>query len=52
MIDKDGNPTTNPDDYYQGGAILPVGADQGHKGSGLSFMVEALSAILTGLALA
>ena len=49
VIDKDGNPTTNPDDYYQGGAILPVGADQGHKGSGLSFMVEALSAILTGL---
>ena len=49
VIDKDGNPTTNPDDYYQGGAILPVGADQGHKGYGLSFIVETLAAILPGL---
>ena len=49
VIDKDGNPTTNPEDYYQGGAILPVGADQGHKGYGLSFMVEMFSGILTGL---
>ena len=49
VIDKDGNPTTDPNDYYQGGAILPVGADQGHKGYGLSFMVEMFSGILTGL---
>ena len=49
VIDKDGNPTTDPNDYFQGGAILPVGADQGHKGYGLSFMVEMFSGILTGL---
>jgi LDH2 family malate/lactate/ureidoglycolate dehydrogenase len=49
VIDKDGNPTTDPNDYFDGGALLPVGADQGHKGSGLSFMVEVLSGILTGL---
>jgi uncharacterized oxidoreductase len=49
VIDKDGNPTTNPQDYFDGGAILPVGADQGHKGYGLSFMVEMFSGILTGL---
>ena len=49
VIDKDGNPTTNPQDYFDGGAILPVGADQGHKGYGLSFMVEVLSGLLTGL---
>ena len=49
VIDKNGNPTTDPNDYFQGGAILPVGADQGHKGSGLSFMVEMFSGILTGL---
>ena len=48
-VDKDGNPTTNPDDYRAGGAILPVGADQGHKGYGLSFMVEVFSGLLTGL---
>ena len=49
VIDRDGNPTTDPNDYFSGGAILPVGADQGHKGSGLSFMVEMFSGILTGL---
>ena len=26
VIDKDGNPTNDPEDYYSGGAILPVGA--------------------------
>ena len=49
IVDKDGNPTTDPEDYYRGGAILPLGADQGHKGYGLSFVVEVLSGILTGL---
>ena len=49
VIDKDGVPTSNPNDYFQGGALLPIGADQGHKGSGLSFMVETFSGILTGL---
>ena len=36
-------------DYFTGGAILPVGADQGHKGYGMSFMVEVFSGLLTGL---
>ncbi len=49
IVDKDGNPTTNPNDYYSGGAILPVGVDQGHKGYALSFMVEVFSGLLTGL---
>ena len=49
IIDKEGNPTTDPNDYRAGGAILPVGADQGHKGYGLSFMVETFAALLTGL---
>jgi uncharacterized oxidoreductase len=49
IVDKDGRPTTDPNAYYAGGAILPVGGDQGHKGYGLSFMVEVLSGILTGL---
>ena len=49
IIDKDGNPTNDPRDYAAGGAILPVGADQGHKGYGLSFMVEMFSGLLTGL---
>jgi uncharacterized oxidoreductase len=49
IVDKDGRPTTDPNAYYAGGAILPVGGDQGHKGYGLSFMIEILSGILTGL---
>ena len=49
IVDKDGNPTNDPNDYAAGGAILPVGADQGHKGYGLSFMVEMFSGLLTGL---
>ena len=49
VIDKHGRPTTDPNDFYDGGAILPLGADQGHKGYGLSFMVETFSGILAGL---
>ena len=49
ILDKDGNPTTNVDDFYDGGAILPMGGDQAHKGYVLSFMVETLSGILTSL---
>ena len=49
IVDKDGNPTTDPNDYYSGGALLPVGVDQGHKGYALSFMVEVFSGLLTGL---
>ena len=49
IVDKDGNPTTDPNDYYSGGALLPVGGDQGHKGYALSFMGEVFSGLLTGL---
>jgi LDH2 family malate/lactate/ureidoglycolate dehydrogenase len=49
IIDKDGNPTGDPNEYYAGGSILPLGGDQGHKGYALGFMVEVLSNILTGM---
>ncbi|MCW3991843.1 MAG: Ldh family oxidoreductase [Candidatus Bathyarchaeota archaeon] len=49
IIDEEGNPTTDPFDVLRGGGILPLGGSQGHKGYGLSFMVEILSGILTGL---
>ena len=49
IIDKEGNPTKDPNDYYAGGSILPFGGEQVHKGYGLSFMVEVLSNILTGM---
>jgi len=49
IIDKDGNPTTDPNDLARGGAQLALGGSEGHKGYGLSVMVEILSGILTGL---
>ncbi len=49
IIDKDGNPTTDPNDISAGGALLTMGGDQGYKGYGLSVIVEILSSILTGL---
>ncbi len=49
IIDKDGNPSTDPNDLRSGGAVLPLGGPEGHKGYGLSVMVEILSGILTGL---
>jgi LDH2 family malate/lactate/ureidoglycolate dehydrogenase len=49
ILDTDGNPTTSPADYFAGGTILPLGGPQGYKGFGLSFIVEILSGLLTGL---
>ncbi len=43
-IDKDGNPTTNPEEAMAGG-LLPIAE---HKGSGLAFIVELLAGALTG----
>ena len=49
IIDKDGNPSTDPTDLKNGGAVLPLGGPEGHKGYGLSVMIEIFSGILTGL---
>jgi uncharacterized oxidoreductase len=49
LIDAAGQPTTNPGDLRRGGALLPLGATEGYKGSGLSAIVEILCGLLTGL---
>ena len=49
IVDSEGRATTNPADFRPGGALLPLGGPEGHKGYGLSFMVEILSGLLTGL---
>jgi len=45
LRDSKGNPTTNPADLYEGGALQPFG---GHKGYGLSLMVDLLAGGLSG----
>jgi len=49
LLDKNGRPTTDPNAQLEGGVMLPLGGPEGHKGYGLSFAVEALSAVLPGL---
>jgi LDH2 family malate/lactate/ureidoglycolate dehydrogenase len=45
IVDKYGNPTTDPNDYFEGGALLPFGA---HKGFALMLAAEFLGRVLTG----
>lgn len=45
VIDKHGKPTRNPDDYFDGGAILPMG---GHKGYALALMAELIGEAMLG----
>jgi uncharacterized oxidoreductase len=49
VLDGEGRPTTDPNDYFNGGVMLPLGGPEGHKGYGLSFAVETLAALLPGL---
>ncbi|MEZ4633477.1 MAG: Ldh family oxidoreductase [Caldilineaceae bacterium] len=44
ILDKDGTPSTTPDDLYDGGVLLPAA---GHKGYGLSLLVEFMAGLLT-----
>jgi LDH2 family malate/lactate/ureidoglycolate dehydrogenase len=49
LLDGEGNPTDDPHVMKRGGSILPIGGiDHGHKGYGLSLMVEALTQGLGG----
>ena len=45
VVDSEGRPTTDPSDFYDGGALLPFGA---HKGYGLSVLIELLGGLLSG----
>ncbi len=48
LVDADGMPTSDPSQYPEKGAQLPMA---GHKGYGLAVLVEILSAVLTGSAI-
>lgn len=44
IIDRGGSPTTEPKDFYDGGALLTIA---GHKGSGLSIVTDLLAGAIT-----
>src|SRR5439155_15730139 len=45
ILDRDGNPSTDAEDFYRGGVMLPFG---GHKGYALAMVVELLGRVMTG----
>jgi uncharacterized oxidoreductase len=45
LIDAEGHATTDPEDLYQGGSLLPVGGPFGHKGSAFSLAAALLGAL-------
>ena len=49
IVDREGNPTTNPADFYNGGALLLLGGVVGHKGFALNLMVELMGGALSGV---
>ena len=49
LLDKNGNPTTDPDDYnLRGGFLTPFGT---YKGYGISVIIQALPNFLPGIAI-
>ena len=50
VLSKEGVPSRDPNDYYDGGSILPLGGLRGgHKGYALSFMVALFGAVMGAL---
>jgi LDH2 family malate/lactate/ureidoglycolate dehydrogenase len=47
LLNHEGQPSTDPQDYYAGGALLTFGQ---HKGYGLSVIIEAIAGLLSGAA--
>jgi uncharacterized oxidoreductase len=47
IVNKEGVPTRDPNDFYAEGALLPLGGDQGYKGYALAFLVEIFAGILS-----
>lgn len=45
VIDRDGHPTTDPEDYFNGGAILPAGEQKGYA---LALVAELIADAMLG----
>jgi uncharacterized oxidoreductase len=48
VLDSEGRSSNDPNDFYNGGALLPLGGSEGHKGYTLAFMAEIFGGILSG----
>ena len=51
-VDSEGRDTTDPNDYWNGGALVPLGSMpelSSHKGFGLGMLVDILCGVLTGV---
>jgi len=51
ILDGEGRPTTDPEAFYEAGnhgSLLPFGGGAGHKGYGLSVVVDLLAGALSG----
>jgi LDH2 family malate/lactate/ureidoglycolate dehydrogenase len=44
IVDSSGQPSTDPADFYAGGALLPFGD---HKGSGMSMLIELTAGLMS-----
>jgi uncharacterized oxidoreductase len=44
VLDRYGNPSTEPNSFFDGGTLLPFG---GHKGYGLTLMIQLMTNVLT-----
>lgn len=49
LLDKDGNDTTDAEDFYRDGSVLPLGGDIAYKGYALIYMIEILADIVAGM---
>ncbi len=52
IVDELGNSATDPNAFYQGGAILPLGGALGFKGYGLGVMLDIFCGVLSGAGVA
>lgn len=52
IIDRDGHDSTHPGDFFNGGALLPLGSAPelgSYKGYGLGVMVDVMTGLLSGM---
>lgn len=47
ILDQEGRPSNDPNDFYAGGAILPIGSSVGYKGFCLAFMTDIFGSLLS-----